>query len=222
MTGWTVMATVDEVLALLDEHALGDGFPMLDNGYVYLAATRLSLHRSPSDWAMVIEVFGYSVRAGIPDVTVYTLTGSDHERDFFYPIDDDDWTDADDVKPGTSRVVLRGQSVELPAVEEYAAHGIDLEAPQPAVIEVCRYLAAVHRDRVLATTDERRTRLRPDLRELLVLDEWRHPDLGDERPSDLESFWQLAMVLETGDVTLYQPPEPPNTHWRHWPEGGTL
>ena len=217
------MATADEVLAQLDEHAMGDGFPMLDNGYVYLAATRMSLHRSPSDWAMVFEVFGYSVRAGDPDLAVYTLIGSDHELDFFHPIDSDDWTDADDVTPATSQVVLRGEPVGLPAVEEYPAHGIELEAPpQPAVKDVCRYLAAVHRDRVLATTEERRTRLGPAFRELLVLDEWRHPDLGDERPSDLESFWQLAMVLETGDVTLYRRPEPPNTHWRHWPEGGTL
>ena len=217
------MATVDEVLARLDEYALGDGFPMLDNGYVYLAAARMSLHRSPSAWAMVIEVFGYSVRAGDPHLAVYTMTGSERETDFFHPIDSEDWTDADDVISGTTQVVLRGLPVELPAVQEYAAHRIDLEAPpQPSVMEVCRYLAAVHRDRVLATTEERRTRVRPDLRELLVLDEWRHPDLGEERPSDLESFWQLAMVLETGDVTLYQPSEPPNTHWRHWPEGGTL
>ena len=116
---------------------------------------------------MVIEVFGYSVRAGDPDLAVYTLTGSDHELDFFHPIDSDDWTDADDVTPGTSQVVVRGDPVELPVVEEYAAHGIDLQdPPQPAVIDVCRYLAAVHRDRVLATTEERRTRLRPDLREL--------------------------------------------------------
>lgn len=32
-----------------------DTFPMLDDGYLYLAATRLCLHRSDTDWALVIE-----------------------------------------------------------------------------------------------------------------------------------------------------------------------
>jgi hypothetical protein len=46
---------------------------MLDNGYIYLAATRLSLFRSSRDWAITIEVFGYSPRAGIPDTSIYTF-----------------------------------------------------------------------------------------------------------------------------------------------------
>lgn len=29
-------------------------------------------------------------------------------------------------------------------------------------------------------------------------------------------------VLETGDVGLYRPTAPPNTHWKNWPDGGTL
>lgn len=43
---------------------------MLDNGYVYLAATRLSLYRSATDWAIAIEVFGFSPRAGLPDTHI--------------------------------------------------------------------------------------------------------------------------------------------------------
>lgn len=43
-------------------------FPMLDNGYFYLAATRMSLYRSPEDWALVIEVLV------IGDVSLYRLS----------------------------------------------------------------------------------------------------------------------------------------------------
>jgi hypothetical protein len=59
---------------------------------------------------------------------------------------------------------------------------------------------------------------------LLQLEEWHHPNVVDtaERPSGSETFVQLARVLETGAVSLYQPTAAPNTHWRHWPEGGTL
>ena len=63
----------------------------------------------------------------------------------------------------------------------------------------------------------------PELQQLLQLDEWHHPDLaGDERPSQLESFRQLAAVLASGDVANYRPSTPANTHWRNWPDGGTL
>jgi hypothetical protein len=54
------MASAHEILRILDSCCDAYTFPMLDNGYVYLAATRLSLFRSPRDWAMVIEVFGFS------------------------------------------------------------------------------------------------------------------------------------------------------------------
>jgi len=51
------------ILTILDACCHSATFPMLDNGYVYLAASRLSLHRSTTDWALVIEVFGFSPRA---------------------------------------------------------------------------------------------------------------------------------------------------------------
>ena len=43
------MWTTDKILQVFDGCCESYTFPMLDNGYVYLAATRLSLHRSPSD-----------------------------------------------------------------------------------------------------------------------------------------------------------------------------
>jgi Family of unknown function (DUF7003) len=62
------------------------------------------------------------------------------------------------------------------------------------------------------------------MRQLLVLDEWHHPDVvrETERPGTSETFRQLALVLITGDVAQYRLTLEPNTHWRHWPEGGTL
>jgi hypothetical protein len=75
------MWSADRILKVLDGCAADYWFPMLDNGYVYLAATRLSLHRSPVDWAMVIEVFGYSPRVGLPDLHVYTFGSRLRDRD---------------------------------------------------------------------------------------------------------------------------------------------
>ena len=239
------MGTADEVLGVLDRCAQASSFPMLDNGYVYLAATRLSLHRSAADWAIVIEIFGYSPRAGDPDLHIYTFASRIHGREpetenatraaylaanpnnedaLFFPVAPGTWIDGEQVAPSASEVILRGQPVPLPPIGEYYAHGIALQSPpRVAIFELCRYLADVHRDDVLATVDERRVHVLPELEQLLVLDDWHHPDLvEDEYPSHVESLRQLAAVIETGDVARYQPPEPSNTHWRHWPEGGLL
>ena len=48
-------------------------------------------------------------------------------------------------------------------------------------------------------------------------EEWEH-----NRPSSYETWQQLAQVLATGDTRHYQPILPPNSHWRNWPDSGSL
>lgn len=240
-----------DVLTVLDRCCDSYDFPMLDNGYVYPAAARLSLFRSPADWAVVIETFGHNMRAGLPNLNIATFASRLHARNrpedyvsreaydhylfrnpnnesrFFYPVGEGDWQDPESlmlVAAAADRVPVRGRAVPLPRPQDYAAHGVDLEEPpRVQVFELCRYLAAVARDDVLATTKERRVSVLPGMEQVLVLDDWRHPDLvNDERPGGSETFRQLARVLATGDVAAYRPTEPPNTHWRNWPEGGRL
>jgi hypothetical protein len=243
---------VKGVLGILDACSAAFTFPVLDNGYVYPAAARLSLHADAEDWAIVIETFGYSPREAYPSVVVQTFASrlfnrSGPERfvsraayDNYLknnphnefrsgaPFDVAEWQRVDDeelVAEGAQSITLRGTPVRLPALESYAAFGIELVAPpRVQVFELCRALAALHRDQVLATPAERRQSLLPSLRELLVLDEWRHPEIVErgERPSDSEAFQMLAAVVLSGDVSLYRPSLPPNTHWKHWPAGGTL
>jgi hypothetical protein len=244
--------TSGEILSVLDRCCDEFTFPMLDNGYFYLAATRLSLHRSEEDWAMVIECFGYSPREGIPSVHVTTFASRFHDRDppenyvtreayenylrlhphdefrSFDPIAEGDWLEPDDcelVPAHAAELSLRGLPVALPDRSEYALLGIELEDPgHVRVFELCRYLAAVRREDVLATPAEQRVSVLPEMTKLLQLDEWHHPNVVDEtqRPSDSETFRQLAEVLVTGDLGLYGPTEAPNTHWVNWPDGGSL
>jgi hypothetical protein len=221
------------VLDVLDRGADDFNFPMLDNGYIYLAAIRLSLHRSNTDWALVFERFGYSPRAGIPSLDVHTFASRRRDGDghfsfaSVYPVDPGDWIDHDDretVASAARTVTLRGRSWPLPARDAYATHGIELPADGPIrVFELSRYLAAVARDDVLATVAERRADVPGELTELMVLDDWHHPDVRcGQRPSASTTFQQLAAVLHSGELGLYRPTASPNTHWRHWPEGGTL
>jgi len=246
------MDTRKDILSVLDRCCGSFTFPMLDNGYIYPAATRLSLYRSNIDWAIVIEVFGFSPRAGLPDTTVYTFGSRLHNRDTpeqyltreaydnylrnnpnnesrsVFPIDEGPWQDPDDsevLADNVTEISLRGQLVPLPSRDEYQGHGINLGDPKAIhVFEACRFLAAEHRIAVLATELERRVSVPPELNEILTLDEWAHPDIVDDsnRPSSSETFQQLVSVLVTGDISAYKPTLTANTHWSNWPEGGTL
>lgn len=240
-----------DILAVLDQCCEAYTFPMLDNGYVYLAATRLSLFRSVTDWAMVIEVFGFSPAAGVPDTTIYTFgsrlnnratpesfenrgayeqyleANPNNDSHAVFPIQAGLWQDAAQEKwvaEDAREIVVREQAIPLPSPGEYGRHGIELEAaPRVQVFELCRYLADIARDQVLATPQERRISILPDMEQILLLDEWHHPNLIEEElPSELESFQQLAKVLCTREPELYRPAKKPNTHWRNWPEGGKL
>ena len=246
------MDSSTEILSVLDRCCDNFTFPMLDNGYVYLAATRLSLFRSDVDWALVIEVFGFMPRSGLPDTSIYTFASRLHDRDTpgdfvtreayenyltdnphnesraIFPIAEGPWQSAENAEvlaKNATVIPVRGQMARLPSRNDYKEYGISLEDPNEIyVFEACRYLAATHRDIVLATDAERRISVPPDLDEILVLDEWSHPDIVDDSklPSSSETFQQLATVLATGNTGAYSPTMPPNTHWSNWPDGGTL
>lgn len=241
-----------EILSILDRCCDAFTFPMLDNGYVYLAATRLSLYRSPEDWALAIEIFGFSPRSELPDTHIYTFASRLHNRDpaenyvtreayenyltnnpnnesrFLYPVDPGVWQD-DEIPEFLSgdveEIVVRGMPIPLPNAGDYTRYGIHLEDPSRIqVFEACRYLAHVARDQVLATPAERRASVLPEMSQILQLEEWHHPNVVDDedRPSGSETFRQLADILVTGNTALYRPTLPPNTHWQNWPDGGRL
>ena len=221
----------ENILAVLDRACDVFTFPMLDNGYFYLAATRLSLHRSQEDWALVFETFGFSPRQGTPSTYIKTFASRLHDRDpperyatreayesylAKHPQDDFrsvdplgqiEWMDDEHcVAAGLREVTLRGRAVLLPALDEYGRVDIELDVPgRVRIFEACRYLAAIARDDVLATSIERRISVRPEMKQLMQLEEWNHPSVVEEdcRPSGSRTFQQLARVLETGDVRMY-------------------
>jgi hypothetical protein len=240
----------DEILSILDRCCETFTFPMLDNGYLYLAASRLTVHRSASDWALVIEIFEYSPRGGVPDINVHTFASTFRNREpehrfvnenayqtylannphnesqFFYPIASllQDEENDEFLSDFACDISLRGHMVRLPEVGEYQTVGIMLEDfPRVRVFEMCRYLASTHREEILAKSTERRVNVLPEMKQILQLEDWHHPDVcSSELPSNNETFQQLAQVIASNDASLYNPTMEPNTHWKNWPEGGTL
>lgn len=233
--------SAESILDVWDACCRKFSFPRLGNGQVHLAASRLFLYRSDEDWAMTIEVFGFSPRSGEPEVQVFTsgsrLVNRPGQEDFFndhawhqhqanhphdetrfvFPVEGGSWQEGERVAPGAAEVVVRGNYIALPARDEYEEAGVCLEDPdQIQVFELCRYLADTRRELVLCTPEELVVNLPPGLKLVLKLDEWHHPDLASGQTTGAtESFTQLAAVLATGDVSAYHPHEAPNTHWKY-------
>lgn len=234
--------TADSILEVWDASCRKFSFPSLGGGPVHLAASRLFLYRAADDWALTIEVFGFSRRSGEPEVQVYTsgsrLVNRPGQEDFFndhawhqhqsnhphdetrfvFPIESGSWQDGEQVASDAGEVVVRGNYISLPSRHEYEEAGIPLADPDHIqVFELCRYLAETRREMVLCTPEELVVNLPPELKLVLKLDEWHHPDLSSgQTAGTTESFRQLAAVLATGDLSAYHPQEPPNVHWKNW------
>lgn len=227
-----------EILAQLDACAERYEFPMLDNGYVYLAETRLHVFGDSDRWAMVIEVLGANNRAdghgGIDNClhlfgNCLTVEPGTCNEGFLYPTSDGPEGPTFDAGQAVRReaktIRIRGEVVEIPTREvlrnsngEVIWRGRKLENYQ-----LLRALVPEFRDRLLATEDELRRFIPPDLPEVLRLEDWFHPDLCEnEIPSENETFQLLAEMLASGDPGVFQPTAEPNTHWTNWPQGGTL
>ncbi|MFF3848649.1 DUF7003 family protein [Streptomyces sp. NPDC002328] len=213
------MMTTSSILGQFDRCAEDATFADLQNGYYYPVDVRLHLFGDATRWAMVVELLGYSPRAG-------NLTDVLHRYgNCLAPRGEPGFGDFLD------RVENMGE-VEKEGREEYAGdvplvvRGTPLRAAAEAgapLQDAFRLLVPRHRDLLLADEGELRADIPAGLPVLLRLDEWNQPDdFWDRLPSEHETFRQLAEVLASGDPSRYRPTLPPNTHWSHWPDAGTL
>lgn len=231
--------TQNEILSQLDACAADFTFPMLDNGYVYLADVRLSAYRTERHWALIIETLGSNFRAGGVFNSLHCYGNCLQQtpglaNKGIVPVMDDPLNDAVfdeedrwDVRQEKGFLCVRGELIPYNAsIEELLKKGIGEDTWDTngiTITELVRSLVPEYHTLLLATKEELRQRLPFDLPLMICLDEWHHPDLAeDELPSGNQTFQMIADVLVSGDPTLYQPTQPPNTHWSNWLEGGTL
>jgi len=232
--------TAADILMQLDTYASQFEYPVLDNGNVYHIDCRLSVYGDKERWVLLFDIIGYNYRFGGHNGLYNCLyfygnclpfTPGTHNFNFMTMTDDREGMPAfgpdfrETLHPEATAILLNGE--ETPVLHDpayYAARGVTLaKAPAISVWEFARAFVPEHRAGFLALEEEIRDRIPKDLPLLLRLDEWYHNDLsGEELPSAVETFRQIANVLETGDVSFYQPTKTPNTHWKNWPMGGTL
>lgn len=229
--------TAEQILRELDADAAPERleFPMLDNGYVYPADVRLLAFRDEKRWAILIEDLGYHYKSGFPDginSTFYTVGSGVTERGVYLdgaqtltgePSGEEDWEY--EVAADLKEVVIRGERVPVPRRKAvYQKKGIKIGSPRKLCGQhLLRVLLPEHRDALLASEEEWRRYVRPDLPFFLWLDEWDHPDLAEgQLPSQTHTFPALAEALEQGDPNRFVPTTRPNTHWKNWPHGGAM
>ncbi|MFK3979749.1 DUF7003 family protein [Micromonospora sp. NPDC050397] len=242
------MARADGILAVFDRMAEQLRFPEPEHPHYYLMAARLHAYSEADRWALVVETVGYNPRAanvvnvlhrlgdsivGIEDDEVWHHNRVDNFLDLF---EEQPWPPRYRQVP----IIVRGRPLLVDAATTIRPE------------ELFRLLVPEHRDLLLADETELRHLVPADLPRVLRLDDWHHVALRvqppsaererrrrqheilarhtppeqrvpfEVRPSDVETYRQIAEVLATADPAHYRPTAPPNTHWSNWPMSGAL
>jgi hypothetical protein len=232
----------EEIIQQVNEAHGGPRFAFPHFSLWYPVDARLSVYRTYSAWALVVEAFAFDdygkeghlacetkifcygsdipQAPGVAGPSLY-ITGDGPSGKLFDPKD----VTQQLISPKVADMTLREKVIPVttnPA--EYAAVGIDLKRP-PRILgyELLRLVAPSHHRLLFAVESEIIERIGEPMPLLLRLDEWRHPDRDKgETPADSESFQMIADVITHNDPSLYRPTEPPNTHWRNWPMAGMM
>ncbi|MDF2189346.1 hypothetical protein [Paraflavitalea sp. CAU 1676] len=229
-----------EILHQLDTEAESYVFPMLDNGYYYHGDQKLTIFRDEKRWAILLEVLQFNNHENnidgittIANVFGNCLTGWNDSDNFnFFASDNDVETFLYDVVNYVHYLNEKATSIKVRDTvipiqfdkEYYTGKGIESEFENKVTPwEFLRGLIPEHSHLFWLTRQEISNKIPLDLPEFMTLSNWHHPDLAlGEKPSEMETFHQLADVIVTGDKTRYNTKEINNTHWTNWPEGGAL
>lgn len=210
------MRSADAILARLDELADAFEFPGFNNVHYTSVDSRLRAYRGQQSWAMLIEELVDWPGAGGIMCTVFGAGSGLTVPAGLLP-----WVDRPMIEPPDLGEALpdrvRVRDVET-AIDPAAIERVAVEHAISPTTALLITLRETHRDALFHTEDELAGFLHPDQELVLRLEEWRHPDVyGGPKPSEEETFSQIADVLETGDRARYRPTLPPNSRdWLSW------
>jgi hypothetical protein len=230
----------EEILYQLDTDAENYVFPMLDNGYYYHGDQKLTIFRDQKRWAILMEVLAFNNHeydiigiTTIANVFGNCLTGFNDNENFNNFASDngvktflyDETNYVPYLNDKATSVKVRDTVLPIQFDKEYyKGKGIELEFENKVTPwEFLRGLIPEQSNLFWLTRQEISKKIPLDLPEIMTLINWHHPDLAlGQKPSEMETFQQLADVIVTGDITQYNTKEIINTHWTNWPGGGAL
>jgi hypothetical protein len=102
--------------------------------------------------------------------------------------------------------------------DTYEKIGITLDNKEEIHIsEFMRYVSHHHSRILFLTAAELAQYFLDTVPEILTLNEWYQPlDFYEHKPSEIETFQQVAEVLVEQDKNCYKPTYEPTTHWTNW------
>lgn len=231
--------TKAEILTYLDHCE----FPMLDNGYYYHIAQKMTIFKDEqANWAILLEILAYNNHEldvkGIKTM-VYTYgnqippeavwgndpffaKATDHEVPAFLEETDRFRSflnlEAEFFSVGDTLIPIERDP------GKYTAKGIELQfSPRIQPWEVMRYIAPEFAHLFWVNRSEIADKIPPEMKAVATLYDWEHPDLVvGENPSDKASFSLIADFILSGDEKILDQIQNGNTHWRNWQNGGTL
>src|SRR3989344_437427 len=210
------------ILRNLDQAAEKHNFPDLVSFEWRYGAARMHCYSdiSKNQWAIVIEEFTYS--ASLTDIDFFTvilysfgnkLPKRNEKKIFFKPIkkgrskvlcyDDENeenpWQ-SQRLHPDTKDIQIHGKLYPVShKSKDYEKLGIKLEhEPEILKKEFFLWLADSYKNEIFATKKE----IGIGLPEVLMLEDWIHPDTYEQKPSDSPTFQMIANVLEYSDPSM--------------------
>jgi hypothetical protein len=222
--------TIPDILHCLDSQSVDEGFPAFSNCNIDMVTARLRGLRNENSWMIMFEQLVNSYPAeGILPILLIDVLGNCFEnkkswvKESLYPVkieNECEWEskqtehDNDDLL----YLMIREQqiTVKYKSIEKHSHWNLGFN--------LLVHLLANHREEMLATEDEIRAIVPSDIQQVILLDNWHHPDVcgwnGRKNrhfiPSDAMSMRMIAQVLETENIDFYQPCEEANIDWRFW------
>ena len=206
------MESPQQILEFLDRRFNAIDMPCFGNMNIDYISSRLLAFRDDSRWLILFNsIVWWSASEGL--VTILECVGNCVQGKQGF--DSDRYLITGQIKydemPNDYHVTVRGKHIPLSELKIIARP--ELFAEQEPNIAIA--LLENYREELLANREEYGKFIPDGLTQILVLDQWHHPDWGC-LPSQTESFPLIAEVLFTGNPDLYKPPTNPNTDWRFW------
>jgi hypothetical protein len=233
-----------DILSQLDRYAGNEDyqFPYLDDPMSYMIGARLSAYRDGQCWSILFERVGYNPRATGHAVLTLAPFGNclkqrpvPHQVDFMTVTKDVGDVPAFVREQGltvlsSSAVAIYARDVSEVSYDDGVTFSLATNDAGRQMLPVEHRLSIYERNRIpLANPPHIEPHdlfrlLYPRFRELFHGDEaWLRPHVMDgEMPSHSPSLIAISQMLESGDIFDFADPGVGNTHWSHWPGGGSL
>ncbi|WP_162144113.1 DUF7003 family protein [Sporocytophaga myxococcoides] len=222
-------------------------FPDLENGYMFIASSKIHLYADKNRWAIVFETNGYHNRQFNAQINLVYIGNCisyskeiSPERSYVSNFSSVELISQEEFKRIQNFKGLEMEQFELVDSDineikvrdvllpvnhnglEYEAFDIkfrEYDNPKRLVgfKDLVRFLSETQKEVMSANEEDLRKNLPDTLPKLITIDSFHHKN--NMTPDSYETYRMIAKILVTGDTTFWKPKLTPNNHWTNWRSG---